>query len=212
MQKITINDKSYNIPTSYDELTLGEYCEIFYNLEDIDKIEDETERKKESIKRQSVILSRILKEKDDFALELPITLYSRLFDMAKWIYDDLGQYQTQAINQLEVNGTKYSIKEVNKLSTRQYIDIDILIKEQKTNKNMYCDILAIIIQDNYNGEYQTLSESIRNIPCNKALPIVFFSFIANKNSQASFQVYSKLREIQNHLHKKLENLTKNIGG
>lgn len=212
MQKITINDKSYNIPSSYDELTLGEYCEIFYNLEDIDKIEDKTERKKESIKRQSVILSRILREKDDFALELPITLYSRLFDMAKWIYDDLGQYQTQAINQLEVNGTKYTIKEVNKLSTRQYIDIDILIKEQKTNKNMYCDILAIIIQDNYNGEYQTLSESIRNIPCNKALPIVFFSFIANKNSQASFQVYSKLREIQNHLHKKLENLTKNIGG
>lgn len=210
MNNIKINDKSYNIPSSFEELTLGEYCDIFYNLTNIDDIDDEAERKKESIKRQSVILSRILHEDDDFALELPITLYTKLFDMTKWIYN-IEQYQKLANNELKVDGITYHIKDVSKLSTRQYIDVDETLKE-KTNKNLYCDVLAIIIQDNYKGEYKELSNKVKQLNCNEALPIVFFSFIVGKRSQAISQISSQLKEVTNQLQSKIEDSKKNING
>lgn len=210
MNNIKINDKSYNIPSSFEELTLGEYCDIFYNLTNIDDIDDEAERKKESIKRQSVILSRILHEDDDFALELPITLYTKLFDMTKWIYN-IEQYQKLANNELKVDGITYHIKDVSKLSTRQYIDVDETLKE-KTNKNLYCDVLAIIIQDKYKGEYKELSNKVKQLNCNEALPIVFFSFIQGKRSQAISQISSQLKVITNQLQSKIEDSKKNING
>ena len=210
MIKLTIEDKTYNIPSNFDELTLGHYCDIFYNLDDIADIEDEDEKRKALIKKQSVIISRLLNENDDFSMELPISVYTRILEETNYIYD-IERFNKQMNNEIEINDKKYTVKSILKLTTRQYIDIDEILKD-KGNKNRFCDVLSIMIQDDYQGNYKALSNEIAKIPSSKGLPLMLFFYHLNKQSQIHFQISSQLEVIQNHLQQKIEDFKKTTNG
>lgn len=174
MLKITIEDKEYNIPSSFAELTLGDYCRIFYGLasdtDDITKMQE----------NQSKIISRMLGENDEFLLDKPVGLYTKLLQLTGYIYD-LSSFKKDGhtISYLDIKGQRYHINSPSEMSLRQYIDIDQTMKEDD-NPEKYIEILSIMLTkegEEYKGNYKELKNEVSKIKCDVALPIVFHFFL-----------------------------------
>lgn len=192
MLKLTIENKEYEIPSSFSELTLGEYCRIFYNLaSDTDDIKIMQEN-------QSKIISRMLGENDDFLLDKPVGLYTRLLQLTGYIYDLSGfKMRKDNVKYLDIDGVRYEIKSPSEMSLRQYIDIDTTIKDED-NAEKYVELLSIMLVrrgEEYNGDYKELSKKVSKIPCDVALPIVFHFFLKGLASRMVLGVSSKEVEV-----------------
>lgn len=181
MVKLDINDKHYELPTSFDELTLEQYCRIFYKL-DTNKSDDELVEFKRSKENESKILSRLLGEDDDFCLDLPINVYAQLIDKIKFLYD-INYLLKNSRAGIVIDGKRYSIPPFNEMSLRQYIDADVVMKE-KENDMQYIELLSILLTATdkdgkwvkYNGDYQEMMGKLRNMKCSEALPLVYHFF------------------------------------
>ena len=181
MVKLEINDKHYELPTSFEELTLGQYCKIFYKL-DTSESDDEIESFKKGKENEAIILSRLLGERDDFCLDLPLNVYALLNEKVKFLYD-VGYLLKNSRAGIVVDGKRYSIPPFNEMSLRQYIDADVVMKE-KENDMQYIELLSILLTatdkdgkwEKYNGDYQEMMGKLRKMKCSEALPIVYHFF------------------------------------
>ena len=206
MLKVEINDKKYNIPQSFDELTLEQYCYAFYKLPKIDDEMSDIEKFKLIKKNEAVILSRIMGEDDNFCLDLPLNVYALLNESIQFIYDG-DFFMKNAKAGIVIDNKRYSIPPMNEMSMRQFIDADVIINEE--SKNQYIELLSILLltQDEkgewipYDGKYEEMMEKVRNLPCSKALPLVFHFFkkgeALNKLSKASMKV-EELNQLLRH--------------
>lgn len=183
MIKLEINEKKYKIPESFDEMTLEQYCRIFYKLDVPNDVEDdEVEEFKRQANTQSIILSRLLGEDDDFCLDLPINVYTQLIDKIKFLYD-IDYLLKNSRAGITVDGKRYTIPPFNEMSLRQYIDADVVMKE-KENDMQYIELLSILLTAKdkqgkwvkYNGDYQEMMGKLRKMKCSEALPIVYHFF------------------------------------
>lgn len=183
MIKLEINEKKYKIPESFDEMTLEQYCRIFYKLDVPNDVEDdEVEEFKRQANTQSIILSRLLGEDDDFCMGLPINVYTQLIDKIKFLYD-IDYLLKNSRAGITVDGKRYTIPPFNEMSLRQYIDADVVMKE-KENDMQYIELLSILLTAKdkqgkwvkYNGDYQEMMGKLRKMKCSEALPIVYHFF------------------------------------
>lgn len=181
MIKLEINDKKYKIPESFDEMTLEQYCRIFFKL-DISFDVDDDEKIKKVIEAESRIISRLLGEDDDFCLDLPITVYNKIVSKTRFLYDsDFFKKNSKA--GIIIDGKRYTIPPFNEMSLRQYIDADVVLKE-KENDHQYLELLSILLTakdkqgkwEKYNGDYQELMGKLRNMSCTDTLPLVYHFF------------------------------------
>ena len=78
MIKIKINDKEYDFASSWDDISMKQYCHMFYNLPTADSEASDEEKASRVIENEAIIISRLLGEKDDFVMNLPIDLFGRL--------------------------------------------------------------------------------------------------------------------------------------
>ena len=181
MIKLEINEKKYKIPESFDEMTLEQYCRIFYKL-DISFDVDDDEKIKKVIEAESRIISRLLGEDDDFCLDLPITVYNKIANKTRFLYDS-DFFKKNAKAGIIIDGRRYSIPPMNEMSLRQYIDADVVLKE-KENDHQYLELLSILLTakdkqgnwEKYNGDYQELMGKLRNMSCTDTLPLVYHFF------------------------------------
>lgn len=181
MIKLEINDKKYKIPESFDELTLSEYCRIFWKI-DTKESDDEIENFKRQRENESIILSRMLGESDDFCLSLPLNVYANLLEHTKFIYDvDFLLRNSRA--GIVIDGKRYSVPPFNEMPLRQYIDADVVMKD-KENPMQYIELLSVLLTAKdkegkwipYNGEYQELMGKLKEMKCSEALGIVYHFF------------------------------------
>lgn len=198
---LEINGKSYKLPTSWDSLTLEQYCKIFYKL-DTSESDDEIESFKKSKENEAIILSRLLGERDDFCLDLPINVYAQLIDKIKFLYD-IDYLLKNSKAGIVIDGKRYSIPPFNEMSLRQYIDADVVLKE-KENDMQYIELLSILLTAKdkqgkwvkYTGDYQDMMGKLRKLKCSEALPIVYHFFKKSKFSQTVSQLSMKAVESQ----------------
>lgn len=181
MIKLEINDKKYKIPESFDELTLSEYCRIFWKI-DTKESDDEIENFKRQRENESIILSRMLGESDDFCLSLPLNVYANLLEHTKFIYDvDFLLRSSRA--GIVIDGKRYSVPPFNEMPLRQYIDADVVMKD-KENPMQYIELLSVLLTAKdkegkwipYNGDYQELMGKLKELKCSEALGIVYHFF------------------------------------
>lgn len=202
MIKLEINDRKYKIPESFDELTLEQYCRIFYKI-DTSEVEDELERFKRQRENESIILSRLLGEDDGFCLGLPLNVYANLLEHTKFIYDTDFLLRSSKAG-IVIDGRRYSIPPFNEMPLRQYIDADVVMKD-KENDMQYIELLSVLLTARdkegkwipYNGEYQELMGKLRKMPCSEALGIVYHFFKKGHSlkrlSQVSMKVEASLQ-------------------
>lgn len=177
MKVVKIKNKTYNLPESYNEISFEEYCKVFYNLKETDKIEDDEELTQTIIYNESIILSRLLKEDDNFCLDIPYNEFKTLTGIIQFIYKN----EVETKNEITVDGVKYHIPKPEKFSLRQYIDIDTTLQED--NELKYIELLSILLvkdDEKYDGNYKELFEKLKKIKASEALPLIFFFFQKGK--------------------------------
>lgn len=203
MVKLEINDKKYKIPESFEELSLEQYCKVFYKL-DTDKTDDELMDFKRSRQNESIILSRLLGENDDFCLDLPLNVYAQLNEKVRFLYD-VDYLLKNAKAGIVIDGKRYSIPPFNEMSLRQYIDADVVMKE-KENDLQYIELLSILLTAKdregkwipYDGKYEELMGKIRQLKCSEALPLVYHFFKKGEALKRISKVSMKVVETQQH--------------
>lgn len=182
MIKLEINDKKYNVPESWDEITFEEYCRVFYKLPTAEGEEDMIEKFKRDRETEAMILSRLLGENDDFCLDLPLNIYARLNNAVKFIYD-IDFLLRNAKASIKIDGKRYSVPPFSEMPLRQYIDADVVMKD-KENDLQYIELLSVLLtaKDSsgkwipYDGNYQELMNKLRKLKCSEALGIVYHFF------------------------------------
>jgi hypothetical protein len=203
MVKLEINDKKYKIPESFEELSLDQYCKVFYKL-DTDKTDDELMDFKRSRQNESIILSRLLGENDDFCLDLPLNVYAQLNEKVRFLYD-VDYLLKNAKAGIVIDGKRYSIPPFNEMSLRQYIDADVVMKE-KENDLQYIELLSILLTAKdkegkwipYDGKYEELMGKIRQLKCSEALPLVYHFFKKGEALKRISKVSMKVEASQQH--------------
>lgn len=199
MVKLEIDDKQYKIPESFEEMDFETYCKVFYKL-DTSESDDEIESFKKSKENEAIILSRLLGERDDFCLDLPLNVYALLNEKVKFLYD-VGYLLKNSKAGIVVDGKRYSIPPFNEMSLRQYIDADVVMKE-KENDMQYIELLSILLTAKdkdgkwvkYNGDYQDMMGKLRKLKCSEALPIVYHFFKKNYTLKKLSQLSMKAVE------------------
>lgn len=198
MVQITINDKEYKLPTSFEEITLEDYIRVFNGLQKTDELEG-IEKYKAIRENEAKILSRLLNEDDDFAINLPLPIYAQLNEAVQFIYS----LQTLSHhNKINVDGETYFIPKPEEFNLRQWIDVDVVLDDKDDAK--YIDLLCILLckrdKDGklvaYKGMNEGLKDKVRKMKASDALGIVYHFFLLGGIFQMITSTSSAVEEIQ----------------
>lgn len=206
MIKLEIDDKVYKIPESFDELTFGQFCKIFWKMDSVIDIDDDGERFKRGVETEATIISRLMGEEDDFCLGLPLNVYSQILSRTKFLYDTDFLFKNAKAG-IVVDGKRYSVPPFNEMPLRQYIDADVVMKE-KENPMQYIELLSILLTAKdkegkwipYNGEYQELMGKLKDMSCSDVLPLVYHFFKVGHNLKSLSRLSMKVEGSQQHQH------------
>jgi hypothetical protein len=206
MLKLEIDDKKYEIPQSFAELTLEQYCKAFYKLPHPTDDMDDIEKFKLIKENEAIILSRIMGEADGFCLDLPLNVYAQLNEAISFIYDS-DYFMRTAKASIVIDNKRYSIPSMDKMSMRQFIDADVVLNDDESDMQ-YIELLSILLLSKdkdgkyipYNGDYKDMVEKVRKLTCDKALGLVYHFFkkgeALQKLSRASMKVEEVSRQLQ----------------
>lgn len=201
MVKLEINDKHYDIPTSWDSLTLEQYCKSFYNLPKTNDDMSDIELFEVIKKNESIILSRLLGEDDSFCMDLPLNVYAQLIEKVKFMYDN-SPFEKNHKSSVKIDGKVYSIPPLSEMSLRQYIDADVVLKDEQSPLQ-YIELLSVLLtaKDDsgkwipYDGKYQEMMEKVKRLSCTDALPLVYHFFLKSHISKKLSQAYMTVEAV-----------------
>lgn len=208
MIEIEINGKEYKIPQTFSELKFKDYCRCFQGLADTDELEgyDKFRKVKEN---EAAILSRLMGEQDDFALDLPVSIYAVLADTVHFIYNvDSIAYKSS----VEIKGRTYICPKPEQFSLRQWVDSDITMQD-KENPLQFIELLGVLLvpigedgkPEPYKGEYKQLMTVLGEMTCDKTLPLVMYFFRKGRLLSRLTLFSSKIKEVENQLLQAIRN-------
>ena len=203
MKKFEINGKEYQFPESWSDITMKQYCHLFYNLHTSPSGASEAEKLVHTIDTEAVIISRLLGEQDDFVANLPIEAFLALQKEVGFIYT-ISDFTESKVFYLNIEGKKYWMPEPQEMSLRQYIDADMIMKEE--GENQFIELLACLLlpygkdgKFEYDGKYQELIPKIEKMKAEDALPFIYTFFKKKQLSKNVTEAFSKVEEAADQL-------------
>ena len=199
MYKIKINDKEYKVPTSFADITMEDYVRCFAHLRETDNLDDK-ELFYAVRENESIIISRLLGEDDDFCMNMPIVIYNDIAESCSFIYRlrDLPH-----MNEIVVDGVKYEIPKPEEFTLRQWIDVDVTMQDEKDD-NRFLELLCILLMQRgedgkfipYSGdETKELLEKVKKMKASDGLSIVYHFFLKGEISKKITRVSSKVEAL-----------------
>ncbi len=180
MVKVEINGKEYQMSDNWDEITMEQYCNLFYNLPKEAESEDDVDKAAFTLRNEATIISRLLGEKDDFVQNLPIQVFAYLQHHAKFLYE-IDSYLDSMQFYIKIDGKKYFMPKPEEMSLRQFIDSDMIMKEE--SKTQFIELLACLLlpigkdgKMEYDGNYKELVPKIARMKASEGLPMVYSFF------------------------------------
>lgn len=197
MIELEINHKEYKYPQSLSEVTLEQYCRVFFKLPELEDDADEVAKFRHERELEGIIISRLLGEPDDFCFSLPLGVYAMLNESTKFIFDVDGCLRNAKAS-IKVDGVKYYIPSMEEMSFRQFIDADVVMQEDE-DELQYIRLLSVLLtrkDDNgewvpYKGDSPEMFEKLRVLSCDEALPLVYHFFKKSHALEVLSQVYSQ---------------------
>lgn len=203
MKKFEINGKEYQFPQDWSEITMKQYCHLFYDLHTAPSEASEEEKMAHTIDTEAVIISRLLGEKDDFVSNLPIDVFLMLQKQIGFIYS-INDFTESKVFYLNIDGKKYWMPEPQEMSLRQYIDADMIMKEE--GENQFIELLACLLlpygkdgKFEYDGKYQELIPKIEGMKAVDALPFIYTFFKKKQLSNNVTEAFLKVEEASDQL-------------
>ena len=192
----------YNLPRSWDEVTLKQFQELQRAYND--------EKKEVSI----VDLISIMANKPKSEVQQLPTSFAEL------IMNELGfimeqPEQEKPVPYIIIDDKKYMVNYLEKMKTGEWVDCNMIIKDDPKNYAAMLAILCRLEGETYDDDFianklEERTEMFLRQPITKILPIVAFFLelwlVFRKNSQ----LYTQIEEQLNNIQKNIESST-NVG-
>ena len=196
MKRIDINGRKYDYPESFDDITMKQYVNCFYGLRDATG--DDADIALTTIENEAIIISRLLGESDDFCYRIPLPVFRRLQEASAFIYQ-IKDFMDSKEFSIKIDGRKYFMPDVEEMSLRQFIDADMIMKEE--GKDQFIELLACLLlpyrEDGtfeYNGNYRELIPKIEQMRASDGLPFIYTYFKKKVLSKKVLEDFSQVRE------------------
>lgn len=195
--KETIKDfGEWNLPTSWDEVTLEMFQKIEKYYSDKDKNFDVRD-----------VLDIFTSHTKDEINELPIEFTEKLMNKLSFLttQPNFGKPSPS----IEIDGEKYTVNVLEKLKTGEYVAVDTVIKADQHN---YAAMLAILCRKDgelYDSKFEAeVFENRQKLfekqPITKVMPIVSFFLELYAVSTMPTLLSSEVEEELNHIQKSIE--------
>lgn len=153
MTKIELNEKTYNIPSSWEELTCEAYTNLFEDYETGLERDDY-----EGLALNKVrLISNLLDEDLEFVLDLPITVINRIEAELKFL--SKAPNFSEDIKYIELDGDNYYIPSPEDLLFGQMIDAEYYSRDEKDKFSYLKTLCTLLIKD---GEKYDNNENLFN--------------------------------------------------
>lgn len=199
MRKDSYNFGDWNIPTSWDDITLKKFQEINKYYSDKDKHFDVRE------------VIHILADKTiDEVNELPAEFLQIIMEKLSFIEKE--PETKEPTNKIEIGKETYQINFMEKLKTGEYVSVDNILK---ADSNDYASILAILCRKEgeiYDSKFEAeLFEERKKMfeeqPITKILPIIGFFLNLYILLVTPSRLFSQVEEELNHIQKSIKTST-----
>lgn len=201
-------DKTYTfrpitVPTSWNELKLGQYQELSRYLKTL---------KEEETPDYTKIVSILTNEKEDEINLLPLEFMTKIISHISFLNKTP---EVEPSNKVEINGETYYISNMEDLRFGEWVDVQELIKD---NTEDYASIFAILCrksgelynQEYINKEYENRVKMFENLNMIDTLKLSTFFLTLLALSRKPSQLYTEnLEEEVKYLVKDTENMLKN---
>jgi len=193
----------WNVPTSWDEVTLGQYQEIERYYEGKDEHFDVRK-----------VLNILTNHTEDEINMLPLEYLEEIMEKLNFLSSLPKEEEPR--NWCEINGERYSVHTEQKLKTGEYIASDTALKGDKHN---YAAIMAVLCRKDgelYDSHFENevLEGRIRLFeqqPVTKILPIISFFLRLYAVSMMPTLLSLEAKELVDHTRKDIETLQKSGG-
>lgn len=193
----------WNVPTSWDEVTLRQYQEIERYYEGKDEHFDVRK-----------VLNILTNHTEDEINMLPLEYLEEIMEKLNFLSSLPREEEPR--NWCEINGERYSVHTEQKLKTGEYIASDTALKGDKHN---YAAIMAVLCRKDgelYDSHFENevLEGRIRLFeeqPVTKILPIISFFLRLYAVSMMPTLLSLEAKELVDHTRKDIETLQKSGG-
>ena len=186
-----INLGSYNVPTSFDDINLSTWS-------DYARYTSECEEKEEDLDAIKIleILSNIPR---DTVMQMPVEMFDNIFEKLSFLNEDISKIEPSPF--IKINDETYQINFLEKLKTKEYLDVTTVLDSDKHN---YSTVLAILCrkeEEIYNDDFiandlNSRIEMFNNISVKQALPLIGFFLTLSNKSQILSRNYSIIHILQ----------------
>lgn len=179
MVKIEYNNDKIEVPTGWDDITVGHY-ESFYN----DKPTTGRER--------VALVAKICKVAPDVLLEWPAEAFEIILERCAFIFKDNPAPASPVI---EVDGVAYIVPVEDKLSLGAYVDAD---EVQKSGEAVLSNVLAIVCRpagEAYDHEKSEVRAAMfAALPVSKVQGVLSFFLLCSDALNKRTKVFTDLAE------------------
>lgn len=166
MMKFEINGHQFNVPTSWSDITLGEY-EKWYASRPQTRLD------------YVHYIARICGIEPDLLLSASAELFDTICSKMEFILDT----NLQPAYMVEIDHEKYFVSPSDKLTLGEWVDVDTLMNSQDSDQQL-SQMLAIVcrpVAEEYEPEKANeRAQLFRMQPCDKMLPLVSFFLFREK--------------------------------
>ncbi|NDV83961.1 hypothetical protein [Bacteroides sp. 51] len=199
MKKIKIDNTTYNIPTSFQDITLGDYEEWFDS-----KVETLTDR--------IHLISKITKMPYEVLNELPSSFFLDLINLVSFTFQG-GMESYGLKNEINIDGISYSISYKDELTLAEWVDVEAVFEQ---TENRLSEILAIVcrpIGEKYNSKNNPSRIKIfKELTLDKVFPLYAFFLTLNQKYIETMNLCSTVVEMADQQVELSEAFLKNGGG
>lgn len=191
----------WEIPTSWDDITLKMF----------QRIEKYYSEKEKSFDAREVI--HILADKSiDEVNMLPVELMEKIMEKTDFLFE--APKERKPTNKIVIDGEEYSINIKEKLKVGEYVAVDTVLKNDKSNYAAFLAILCRKPNEVYDSHFesevlQSRIEMFEKQPITKILPIIAFFFELYMKSTAPTLLSSQIMDAINHMRNSIENSHRN---
>lgn len=179
--KLDENQKTINIPQSWNEICLGDY-EKWFDLQ--------PENHSDEIK----LIAQICKVDENTFLDNPTRLFDIVAESLSFVFDENNH---QAAHQIEIEGIEYSISFSDELTLAEWIDVELAFEDEKLQSRL-SGILSILCRprgERYDSKRcESRKEMFANLSMDKVFPLLSFFLQQNEVSEMTSSLYSYLQD------------------
>lgn len=184
MKRIKIEDTLYNVPESWDDVTLGQYEKWFDYVADTKMKEVE-------------LVSFISTIPFDLLSTLSLSFYTDVLNMVSFAF---AGNDFKPSNKIVIDNDVYSVSVKDELTLAQYVDVEATFEEED-NDSRLSEILAIVcLKKGEKYDSKILKERkklFQDLKMNEVFPLLAFFLLLRKNLLIITTFYSKVVEQAN---------------